>query len=292
MPSSLAGQDENHFPHDWPCPPQFKVGFLSNNPLVCDIVPKMNSLLQRYRRNTVSAIESVAAPFPAVGGAEIAAVFSGQRRGGDFYDAVRVSPSRVLFGMVDLHARLRQNRKMPSALRRVFCDTGTQLLKSAEANEPDALIELYVQLNRFVIERGGGAHSCPAFGGCYNEDLGTVCYFNAGHTPGLVRHSSNVSELAATCLPLGLFSHSAPDARMIALEPGAVFLLVSRSVIAAEANGEEYGLQRVGETLKNAHLVGARDLCTVVLEGMQGFARKPQCEVITALALIRQHPGG
>ena len=181
---------------------------------------------------------------------------------------------------------------MPSALRRVFCDTGTQLLKSAEANEPDALIELCFQLNRFVIERGGGAHSCPAFGGCYNENLGTVCYFNAGHTPGLVRHSSNVSELATTGLPLGLFSLSPPDARIIALEPGAVLLLVSRSVVAAEAKGEEYGLQRVGETLKNAHLVSARDLCTAVLEGMQGFARKPQCEAITALSLMRQRSGG
>ena len=251
----------------------------------------MRSLLQRYRRKTLSAIEPVA-PFPALRGAEIAAVFSGQQRGGDFFDVARVSPSRVLFGLVDLHDRLRQNRKMPSAMRQIFCDAGTKLLKSAEANEPDALIELCVQLNRFVMERGGRAHSWPAFGGCYNEDLGTVCYFNAGHTPGLVRHSSSVFELASTGLPLGLFSHSTPDARMIALEPGAVLLLVSRSVVAAEAKGEECGLRRVGETLKTTHLVSARDLCTVVLEDMQGLARKPQREAITALTLIRQRSGG
>ena len=240
----------------------------------------------------LSAIEPVAAPFPALRGAEIAAVFSG-RRGGDFYDVVRVSSSKVLFGLVDLHSRLRQNRKMPSALRRAFCDAGTQLLKSAEANEPDALIQLCVQLNRFVIERGGRAHSCPAFGGCFDEDLGTVCYFNAGHTPGLVRHSSGVSALATTSLPLGLFSHSTPHARMIALEPGAVLLLVSRSVVDAEAKekGEQYGLRRVRHTLKNTHLVHPCDLCTLVLQGMQGFARKPGCEAISALALIRQGSG-
>jgi serine phosphatase RsbU (regulator of sigma subunit) len=277
---------KNHSPHDWPCPPQCKSGFLANNPPVHDTFPKMKPLLQRDRRKSLPAIEPVA--FPALRGAEVAAVFSGQRRGGDFYDVVRVSPSRVLFGLVDLQSRRRQNRKMPSALRRVFCDAGTQLLKSAEANEPDALIELCIQLNRFVIERGGRAHSCPAFGGCYNEDLGTVCYFNAGHTPALVRHSSSVSELATTGLPLGLFSHRTPSARMIALEPGAVLLLVSRSVVAAEAKGEEYGLRRVEENLKNTHLVSACDLCTVVLEGMQGFARKPLHEAITALTLIRQ----
>ena len=252
----------------------------------------MKSLLQRDTTKTFPAIEPVAASFPVVRGAELAAVFSGQRRGGDFYDVVRVSPSRVLFGLVDLHARWRQHRKMPSALRRVFCDAGTQLLKSADANEPNALIELCVQLNRFVIERGSTAHSCPAFGACYNEDLGTLCYFNAGHTPGLVRHSSGVSELAATGLPLGLFSHSTPDASMIGLEPGAALLLVSRSVVAAEAKGQEYGLPRLEETLKNTHLVSACDLCTVVLEDMRGFARKPQREAITALTLIRQFSGG
>ena len=239
----------------------------------------------------VAGIEPVAAPFPALRGAEVAAVFSGQRRGGDFYEVVRVNPSRVLFGLLDLHARRRQNRKMPSALRRVFSDVGTQLLKSEEVNEPDALIELCGHMNRFMIERGGRAHSCPAFGGCYNEDLGTVCYFNAGHTPGLVRHSSGVSELASTGLPLGLFSHITPDAGMIALEPGAVLLLVSRSVVVGKTKAEEYGLERVGETLKNTHLASARDLCTVVLEGVQGFARKPQREAITALALIRQRFG-
>jgi len=248
----------------------------------------MKPLLQRDKWKTRSDLELVSPPFPAMRDAEIAAVFSGQLKGGDFYEVVRVSPSRVLFGLVELHSRLRQSRKMPSALRRIFCDAGTQLLKSAEANEADALIELFSQLNRFVIERGLRAHSCPAFGGCYNEDLGTVCYFNAGHTPGLVRYSSGVSELASTSLPLGLFSHVTPDPGMIALEPGAALLLVSRSVVVAETKGEEYGLARVGEGLKNIHRASAHDLCTVVLESVQGFARKPQHEAITALALIRK----
>jgi len=75
---------------------------------------------------------------------------------------------------------------------------------------------------------------------------------------------------------------------MIALEPGAVLLLVSRSVVVAETRGEEYGLGRVGEALNHTHLASARDLCTVVLEDVRGFARGPQREAITAFALIRK----
>jgi serine phosphatase RsbU (regulator of sigma subunit) len=251
----------------------------------------MKSLLERNAWKMRTDLELISVLFPAMQSAEIAAVFSGGLRGGDFYEVVRVSPSRVLFGVVDLHSRLKESRKMPSALRRIFCDVGTQLLKSTDANEADALIELFCQLNRFVIERGLRAHSCPVFAGCYNEDLGTVCYFNAGHTPGLVRHSSGVSELASTSLPLGLFSHVTPEPGMIALEPKSVLLLVSRSTVVAEPKSEEYGLARVGETLKDTDLASARDLCTVVLEDVQGFARGPQHEAITALALIRKGPG-
>ena len=68
-------------------------------------------------------------------------------------------------------------------------------------------------------EVSGRSRECPAFAGCYNEDSGIVCYFNAGHTPGLVRDRSGCSELPATGLPLGLFSHVACEAPMVALEP-------------------------------------------------------------------------
>jgi hypothetical protein len=251
----------------------------------------MKSLLKRHKKSRPPAIEPMASPFPILRSAEMAAVFSG-RRAGDFCDAVRINPSRVLFGLLDLPARRQQNEHLLPVLQRVFRDVGAQLLKTPGVNEPDALIELCLQLNRAVIETAGIVYSSPAFGGCYNEDLGTVCYFNAGHTPGLVRDTSNVSELGATGLPLGLFSHATPDARMIALEPGAALLLVSQGVVAAKRSGEQYGLRRVEETLKTTRLMNARDLCAAVLEATESFARKPQPEDMTALALVRPPSAG
>src|ERR1035438_5006970 len=58
------------------------------------------------------------------------------------------------------------------------------------------------------IRAAAGVRSCSAFLGCYNEELGTICYANAGHTPGLLRDPSGITELPATGLPLGLFSAS------------------------------------------------------------------------------------
>jgi serine phosphatase RsbU (regulator of sigma subunit) len=249
----------------------------------------MKSLLKRRKRIPATAIEPVPSAFPVLRDAEIAAVFAGQRSAGDFYDSIRVNPSRVLFGLLDIAGRREQNQDLLATAQRIFREVGSELLSPEEVNETDALTELCLQLNRAIIDAAGGVHSSPAFAGCYNEDLGTVCYFNAGHTPALVRHTSDISELGATGLPLGLFSHTTSDARIIALEPGAILLLVSRGVVEAEHNREEFGLPRVKCALQNANGTSAHDICVTILDTMLQFVRTtPMQDDTTCLGLVRR----
>jgi serine phosphatase RsbU (regulator of sigma subunit) len=248
----------------------------------------MKGLLIRRNKKIPVAIEPVASAFPTLRDAEIAAAFAGQRRAGDFYDSIRVNPSRVLFGLLDVAGRREQNQGILAAAQKVFRDTGTRLLSSPEANEADAMTELCLALNRAIMNAAGGVHSSPAFAGCYNEDLGILCYFNCGHTPALVRHASDVSELGATGLPLGLFSMAPTEARLIAIEPGSALALVSRGVVETECKRQEFGLSRVESALKNANLAGAQAVCHSILDDVQRFAcSEPIQDDITALALVR-----
>src|SRR5215470_3667259 len=250
----------------------------------------MKSLLKRRKVKLAPAIEPVASAFPVLRDAEIAAVFAGQRSAGDFYDSIRVNQSRVLFGLLDIAGRRAQNQDLLATAQSVFREVGSELLSPEEVNETDALTELCLQLNRAIIN-AAGVHSSPAFAGCYNEELGTVCYFNAGHTPGLVRHSSDISELGATGLPLGLFSHTTADSFIIALEPGDALLLVSRGVVEAECDREEFGSQRVRRALQSAGGVNAHEICVTVLDSMLQFAcAAPMQDDTTCLALIRKPP--
>ena len=95
-------------------------------------------------------------------------------------------------------------------------------LPGEELNEAEAIIELCHEVNRAILETAGEVRSCAAFMGCYNEDLGTVCYTNAGHTSGLLRDQTGVTAFEATGMPLGLFSHATHSASTCALVPGAV----------------------------------------------------------------------
>jgi serine phosphatase RsbU (regulator of sigma subunit) len=249
----------------------------------------MGFLFQRRVRPAPRAIEPVESSFPLMRDAEIAAAFTGERAGGDFYDSIRVSPNRVLFGLLDVAGHRTENETILADAQQVFRELGTELLSPVEVNEAEALTQLCVQLNRTIMEAAEGVHSCPAFAGCYNEDLGVVFYVNAGHTPGLVRHGQDVSELPATGLPLGLFSHATCDAPLIALEGGAALLLASRGVVEAKDKDEEFGMKRLESAFQQAPVAGAHGVCVSILNNLQDFmSTSPKEDDMTALALVRR----
>jgi len=125
---------------------------------------------------------------------------------------------------------------------------------------------------------------------CYNEELGTLSYVNAGHTPGLVRDLSEIQELKATALPLGLFSHSVPDSGVLVLRPGNTLVILSKGVVEAKHNGEEYGIERVSQYLRAAACETAHETCVGILSKVQQFmGTAPTHNDVTALALVRSN---
>jgi sigma-B regulation protein RsbU (phosphoserine phosphatase) len=248
----------------------------------------MRSPLTRDQPYPPGPYEPVGTDIPTLHGAEIAAVYYGQRQAGDFYDFIRVHPERVLFGLLDVAGTLEDTRAILSKAQNTFRTLGASLFGGDDVNESDAMVELCLQLNRTVLETAQGVHACPAFAGCYNESLGVVCYVNAGHTPGLVRDEKGTSELPATGLPLGLFSHVTCDAPMVALAPNAALLLASRGVIEGKRHGDEFGFDRLKEGFRLSHAQMAKEICVSVLDGVRQFmGSAPTHDDVTTLALVR-----
>ena len=252
----------------------------------------MNFLFHSRDPQLAPIVEPAPTAFPKIEGADIAAVFVGNRVAGDFYDSIRVSPERILFGLLDVAGRRETNRAILTAAQEIFRKLGTELFSRPDINESDAMTELCLRINRGLIEASSGVRSSPAFIACYHETFGTLCYTNAGHTPGLLRDSSGIAELTSTGLPLGLFSHATCDAPTVGLEKDAALLLVSRGVVECcgrhDKSTEEFTLARVKESLQQAHAADARALCSSVLNAVADFTpESPLLEDRTALALIR-----
>jgi energy-coupling factor transport system substrate-specific component len=233
--------------------------------------------------------EPVHSDVPELRDAELSAIYYGQRVAGDFYDFVRVSPNRVVFGLLDVAGRYEQTRSVTASIQQTFRSQAPGLFASEEVNEAHAMIELCLRLNRTVLEgANGGVLSCPALAACYNEDIGTVCYFNAGHTPAFLRHCQGVTELCATGLPLGLFSHVTCDAPTVAVEPCGALVTVSRGMIEASYKGDDYGMHRVKRVLADSTAVTAKEICVALLDDVKRFMGTPPTHNdVTVLTLLR-----
>jgi len=243
------------------------------------------------RERAVASGPPTAADFPPLSGADIAGMVQGKRVGGDFYGFLRANPCRVVFGLLDVAGSNSENQAIVDAARQTFHELGCKSFADPEVNEADAMMEFCLELNLTIRRAASGVRSCPAFVGCYNEALGTVCYANAGHTPGLLRDPSGVTELPATGLPLGLFAASTYEAPFAALQPGASLLLVSRGVVEAAYKKEEFGLDRVKQHFQRASRDNAREIASGILDGVQQFLRAlPTHNDVTALALVRAQP--
>lgn len=212
----------------------------------------------------------------------------GRRRGGDCHDFFRISPAKICFALLDVAGRRDKNAAIIRAAQTAFRSLATKVLARDEVNESDAMIEICLQLNRTILETAGRPCACPAFAGCFNESLGTICYFNAGHTPGLLGDRAGVTELPATGLPLGLFSHGTPDAPTIALPAGASMMIASRGLVEARHRGEEFGLEQIKEAFAHASARTSDQICATVLERLQDFmGGRPLHNDVTVLALAR-----
>lgn len=253
----------------------------------------MHSLFHSNAHATVPAVESVLSEFPVIDGAEIAAVTYGARVAGDFYDSLRVSSERILFGMLDVAGRRENNQPILTAAQEIFRRLASELFGKEDLNESGAMTELCLRLNRGIMEVAGGVRSCPGFIGCYHERFGTLCYTNAGHSPGLLCDHTGIIELGATGLPLGLFSHATCDAPTVGLEKGAALLLVSRGVVEGKCKENtkedlEFGLQGVKEQMRNTPPGTPRELCASILNAVGDFTCAPLiADDMTALAFIR-----
>lgn len=248
----------------------------------------MKGLLSRFGFGAVAEPpQLVNAPGPEINGAQLAIAYFSGRAGGDFYEFARVSPNRLLFGLLDLAGKRDDSRPILDAAQSCFRAAGAELFSNPELNEAEAMIELARRLNLEIMRAAGGVRSCPAFAGCYNEELGTVCYVNAGHTPGLLCDQSSIEELPATGLPLGLFSLSPTDARIIGLGPQGSMAVVSRGIVEAQRSDEEFGLDGVKRVM-GTKPSSATDLSREILEQLQGFIRGlPKHNDVTALTLMR-----
>ncbi|PSH04175.1 MAG: hypothetical protein CXZ00_09025 [Acidobacteria bacterium] len=211
---------------------------------------------------------------PALGSVRMKLQWHRTQGAGDFFDALAINHSRLLFLLMDIDGQRDSTREITTWVQNEFRSRAPELF-ARFINESGALSELCLHLNRTVLE--GAKHTpllAATFIGVLNEKSGTLTFINAGHVPGLLLTAESNEFLGSTGLPLGIFSHATHEACCRVIPCGGALLMASRSVV--ETRGEpgivpsmhgssEFGAPGLLKAIEGVNRV-AKPLCRAVLE--------------------------
>jgi serine phosphatase RsbU (regulator of sigma subunit) len=134
-------------------------------------------------------------------------------------------------------------------------------------------------VNRALIEAAHGVRFAPAFLGCFNLTLGILTYHNAGRLLAIFHDAGDVRVLEAGGIPLGLFTHSTYEPAVLAFEPHAKLLLVTKGITERRHGSTTFGIDRIRRILENSKSDSAAEICEVVLREAYEFGHHPWSRV-------------
>ena len=226
--------------------------------------------------------------FTRLDGLDLKALYHSKRCGGDFFDVVAAG-SRAIFLLTDISGQRSESCLLAATVQNIFRKRAVDLFESPSANESDAIAELAHDVNRSLIEAAQGVRYAPAFLGCFNLPLGVLTYHNAGRLLAIFRDKESSRVLDSGGIPLGLFTHITYEPAVLAFEPQAKLLLVTKGVTESQRGGTEFGAERVEQILENSASDSAAEICDAVLREAYDFGNSSWSRIYDLLHPGKQH---
>jgi serine phosphatase RsbU (regulator of sigma subunit)/predicted enzyme related to lactoylglutathione lyase len=142
-----------------------------------------------------------------------------------------------------------------------------------------------LSVNRLFRENTTDNAYATLFFAEYDEGTRRLRYANCGHPPAiLVRRNNEVERLDSTSTVLGLFKEWDCDVAERELLPGDTLALYTDGLTESfNAEGEEFGEERVIETLRRCRDLSSKALLASLVDDVRKFSRHAQHDDITVV---------
>jgi PAS domain S-box-containing protein len=219
---------------------------------------------------------------PKLSGYEVAAYYQPAREvGGDFYDLFELEDGRLGLVVGDV-----TDKGIPAAL--VMATTRTMLRVSAQRLFPPA--EVLKRANEALVADIPPNMFITCLYAILDTESGRLVYANAGHDLPYLRHNgSDVEELKARGMPLGLMPGMEYEEKESTLERGESVLFYSDGLVEAhDPHHEMFGFPRL-QGLVGTHRSGESSLIDFLLSELTHFTGEDweQEDDITLVTLER-----
>ena len=202
--------------------------------------------------------------------------------GGDFYDVLRLENGRVGLSVADV-----SDKGVPAAL---FMMSTLTLLKGSAigVGAPAAVL---TEVNDLLNEENEAAMFVTLLYAVFNPANGLLNYANGGHNPPIIVHPDGNSDILPSTggIALGVAPGFEYAESAVTLDPGDTIILYTDGVTEAmNAEGEEFGLDRLRNLFTNSPPKSPKETNTAIFEAVSAFAGEtPQSDDITCLACRR-----
>lgn len=149
--------------------------------------------------------------------------------------------------------------------------------------------QIVAQANRVFCESALAGQYATLVCGMASAE-GDVEIHNAGHWPAVIAGRGGVLRVESTGLPLGMFLDAEFSATRVKLEPGdTLFLYTDGLSEARNADGGEYGVERVARLVRRHAAQAVDGIISAFLEDLRAFAGEtPRLDDLTLLAVRRR----
>jgi len=197
---------------------------------------------------------------------------------GDYYDVLALDASRALICIGDVSGKGAAAALVMSNL---------QAAVKAYAGENCTPVELCRRVNRILRGNCEPGRYVTFFAGMLDTDRSTLSYVNAGHNPPLVaRRNGSVLKLSDGGPVLGEFEDWSAGQGEIVIESGDRVVLYTDGITeAANAEGDEFGTERLADLLSRERASSASDLHARLLAAAVRFASDSFTDDATLLVL-------
>ena len=197
--------------------------------------------------------------------------------GGDYYDFLDLGSGRLALVVGDI-----AGKGIAAALVMANLQAA---LRSQYVSAIENPAHLLSSVNRLLFENTTASSYATLFFAEYDHQSGCLAYANCGHLAGLVlRHDGTLDRLPSTCTVVGLFPDWQCSMAASRLHPGDTLALYTDGATESfNADGEEFGEQRLVESIGRNCGFPAERLAGAVLSEVLAFSGREQFDDITLI---------
>ena len=173
--------------------------------------------------------------------------------GGDYYDFLYLGPGRLGLVLADI-----SGKGMSAALLMASLQAS---LRGHYAQAPDDLPRVLHAVNQTFFDSTASNLYATLFFGIYDERTARLRYANCGHLPPvLLAPDGSIERLPPTAPVIGLFEEWNCTTREVDLKARDTLVMFTDGVVEAfNAQGEEFGEERLVEVVRQQAALSARD---------------------------------